>query len=387
MQGIAVNERVKCYIYPVEYSQHIYVELLVRVGSSQDGRLKGIAHFLEHMLLGFDRVMNIASANYEHIWGNTSFISTSYKIQVRDGQESNLKDCLEILRNICLGKTLDENLWGIVFIDIFSSNKKEASLLSNLSCEKIYFPIGEKEYLFKFDYNKVLSFFRTFYSNSPIALIVTGNITFKNIEQLIKEVFDSVHFEKSLTRNNSAIVQSKGCYFCNYNSEQIFMIKRNMNDCSLENRVIEDISFIICEEIIERTYFDVLHKECDVYCKRILYDNERQFICIEVKCHDDIKVSPESWHNIGTELLKQSAKVVCREIFDNIKNEYSLSIEKNGQITPEQYIGEAEKNFLFGIDIFQKNLYLDYIKRADYQLVHYEVAKLIKDLSVMLRTT
>ena len=37
MQGIALNKRVRHYIYPVDSSEETYVELLVKVGSEQDG--------------------------------------------------------------------------------------------------------------------------------------------------------------------------------------------------------------------------------------------------------------------------------------------------------------------------------------------------------------
>lgn len=164
MQGIALNKRVRHYIYPVDSSEETYVELLVKVGSEQDGNNRGVAHFLEHMLLGFDRVSKTARENYEYIWGNTSFTSTSFKIQLKRGQENSLKNSLKILRDICLGKTLDESLFGMILNDVidefhrFSFDKKESALLQELSYGKAYFPIGEKEYLYALDYGKVLVF-------------------------------------------------------------------------------------------------------------------------------------------------------------------------------------------------------------------------------------
>lgn len=38
------------------------------------------------------------------------------------------------------------------------------------------------------------------------------------------------------------------------------MIKRNMNNCSLKKRVVDDLSFIFCEDILERVYFTILDK-------------------------------------------------------------------------------------------------------------------------------
>lgn len=390
MQGIALNKRVRHYIYPVDSSEETYVELLVKVGSEQDGNNRGVAHFLEHMLLGFDRVSKTARENYEYIWGNTSFTSTSFKIQLKRGQENSLKNSLKILRDICLGKTLDESLFGMILNDVidefhrFSFDKKESALLQELSYGKAYFPIGEKEYLYALDYGKVLSFFNRFYSNSPIALVVIENITYQYVESLIAEIFGSVNFGERPSSEIFPEVQCKEYCTLAYNTEKIFMIKRNMNNCSLKKRVVDDLSFIFCEDILERVYFTILDKKCDVHCKRIFYDSERQYVCIQLKSEDNAKIELENWHNIGEKLHKQAIEILSEELFEKIKQEYSLCIEKISCITSEQYIGEIEKNFLFETEIFEKQLYIDIITQIKYQSVYEEVIRLVNELSKML---
>lgn len=92
----------------------------------------------------------------------------------------------------------------------------------------------------------------------------------------------------------------------------------------------------------------------------------------------------ENWHNIGEKLHKQAIEILSEELFEKIKQEYSLCIEKISCITSEQYIGEIEKNFLFETEIFEKQLYIDIITQIKYQSVYEEVIRLVNELSKML---
>lgn len=51
-----------------------------------------------------------------------------------------------------------------------------------------------------------------------------------------------------------------------------------------------------------------------MHCKRIFYDSERQYVCIQLKSEDNAKIELENWHNIGEKLHKQAIEILSEEL-------------------------------------------------------------------------
>lgn len=393
MKMVMPNKNVCYYIYPLENSEQIFIELIVKVGSNRDGKIKGIAHFLEHMLLGFDRALESVCVHYDNIWGKTGFNSTSYKVEVKDGKEDEIKDCLAILRDIYMGKTLNEDFYGMVLNDIFDEFeefllKKEIHILERLSNEEIDLPIGDKGCITNLlNYEKLLDFFNNYYAKSSIAIVVTGKVTYKKIEQMIFEIFGKIMFSSDSNRNvESRIIGKSYCYY-NNNSENKFFVKRPIKNYNLKKRAFDDVMFIIAEEIIGQAALIVMQKKCEVNVKRLLYDKDRQYICIEINENSGCQHGLDSWNKVAKESYVLIKKMLNKKNFEKLVYDYYINIEKSSEMTCEEYINEAKNDFLFGMEIYHKHLYLDCIKAIHYEMLYESLVNLIADFEISMRNT
>lgn len=388
-----LKNNISYYLYPTsECRKEITIELLVNVGSNQDDLIPGTAHFLEHMLLGFDRSGEDEKCCYDSIYGKTGFNLTSYKIKIASNDIKIVTGALEILRDILLGKTLIEDMYGMVFSDIclefdrYFLNNTDIKLLEGISIDQCRFPIGNQKKLYKLDFNLVKQFWNLWYIESPVALVAAGDFNVNNMEEEIKKIFGPLNMHKLYFHKKENIINAKELYMWNNGKNIIeLLIKKDLKFSSLRDRGEEDLVFSIIEVILKDHFFRRGELPFHVFFQRVRYDAERQY----VKLHISSTKEDAEWEEI---LKKGEFNVLTDDLFENIinektfeyfKKEYVKLVNNTGQLTVEEFITEATNNFLYNDAIYNKNDYIREIENIKFNDIRILLLNLIKNIETL----
>lgn len=157
------------------------ITLAVKVGSLSDGDCKGIAHYLEHMLiLSLANASQIAPRRFR-IKGTTDFDKTLYEITCSDHAED-ICQAVELLLEIYSGRLLKERDMEEAKRDINDEyerlNENNSNSLFNIlmGCTELFDskPLGTREGLNDITYEDIQAFHQRAYCNVPAHIIVVS---------------------------------------------------------------------------------------------------------------------------------------------------------------------------------------------------------------------
>jgi len=184
-------------------SESVAIEVMVKVGSNHEKKLRGIAHFIEHMLFeGTKTRTSLDIANeIESIGGEfnagTSNEFTVYYIHI---QKKHLAKAIDVLSDIIVNPSLSE--------DAIEKQRKVVSDEINLVTDEprfhqwilfqqaLYkrypsrFPVyGDKASIMKVTRDDLLAFYKEHYTPGNMILSLVGDINKRKALKLIKESF------------------------------------------------------------------------------------------------------------------------------------------------------------------------------------------------------
>lgn len=259
-----INTTVDWTYIPCDMTD-IYVGVTVNRGSLHDGHKKGIAHFLEHMLLCISD-KDILNKKY-NIRGTTYFDKTTYIISA-ENTFINFKNIIDLMIKIITGAYLSEENIEMVREDILkefyetTSTKTiifEKKFIKNLKITECI-PIGIEKDILDINFKDLLSFFHSAYVFKNIQLSILGGEQYweNYIKRRLKALESSYMYEYEIC-DSIGIVNSNTFYIDKYyNIDDGIYICTNLFDLQKEtnsyNRNVENIALYVIELAFSRNY-------------------------------------------------------------------------------------------------------------------------------------
>lgn len=189
------------------------LRLVVNAGSIlESDEQQGLAHFMEHMCFnGTKRFPKNELVNYlqsigvkfgQHLNAYTSFDETVYFLPIPADDSEKLEKGFQILEDWAFNTTLTpeeiDKERGVVLeeyrIGLGANKRMMGRFMPKMMYNSVYakrLPIGQKEVLENFTYDKLTSFYKDWYRPNLMAVIVVGDIDVAEMEKKI-----IAHFSK-----------------------------------------------------------------------------------------------------------------------------------------------------------------------------------------------
>ncbi|MBE0392814.1 pitrilysin family protein [Flavobacterium sp. PL002] len=187
------------------------LRLVINAGSIlENDDQRGLAHFMEHMNFNgtkrfpknklVDYLQSIGVKFGQHLNAYTSFDETVYFLPIPSDSPEKLENGFNIIEDWAFNADLTpeeiEKERGVVLEEYRLGLGADKRMLGRYLPKMMYnshyadrLPIGEKEILEKFKYDKIISFYKDWYRPDLISVIVVGDIDVAAMEKKIKEHF------------------------------------------------------------------------------------------------------------------------------------------------------------------------------------------------------
>ncbi|PZR22718.1 MAG: peptidase M16 [Flavobacterium psychrophilum] len=195
------------------------LRLVINAGSIlEDDDQQGLAHFMEHMCFNgtkrfpknqlVDYLQSIGVKFGQHLNAYTSFDETAYFLPIPSDDPAKLEKGFEIIEDWAFNTVLTpeeiDKERGVVLeeyrIGLGAENRMMKRFMPKMMYQSQYanrLPIGQKEILENFTYDKIKKFYKDWYRPNLMAVIVVGDIDVAQMEQKIKDHFSSYENPKN----------------------------------------------------------------------------------------------------------------------------------------------------------------------------------------------
>ena len=189
------------------------LRLVVNAGSIlETDEQQGLAHFMEHMNFNgtkrfpknklVDYLQSIGVKFGQHLNAYTSFDETVYFLPIPSDDAEKLEKGFQIIEDWAFNANLTpeeiDKERGVVLeeyrLGLGADKRMEDRYLPKMLYKSHYanrLPIGKKEVLENFKYDKIISFYKDWYRPDLISVIVVGDIDVNEMEKKIKSHFES----------------------------------------------------------------------------------------------------------------------------------------------------------------------------------------------------
>ena len=189
------------------------LRLVINAGSIlEDDNQQGLAHFMEHMCFNgtkrfpknqlVDYLQSIGVKFGQHLNAYTSFDETVYFLPIPADNPEKIEKGFQILEDWAFNANLTpeeiDKERGVVLeeyrLGLGADKRMEDRYIPKMMYNSQYavrLPIGKKEILENFTYDKLTSFYRDWYRPNLMSVIVVGDIDVDAMEQKIKEHFSA----------------------------------------------------------------------------------------------------------------------------------------------------------------------------------------------------
>jgi zinc protease len=195
------------------------LRLVVNAGSVlENDDQQGLAHFMEHMNFNgtkrfpknklVDYLQSIGVKFGQHLNAYTSFDETVYFLPIPSDNPDKLEKGFQVIEDWAFnavltpeeidkerGVVLEEYRLGLGADDRMMKRYMPKMLYKSHYADRM--PIGKKEILEKFSYDKVISFYKEWYRPDLMAVIVVGDIDVNAMEKKVKDHFESYQNPKN----------------------------------------------------------------------------------------------------------------------------------------------------------------------------------------------
>lgn len=195
------------------------LRLVVNAGSIlEDDDQQGLAHFMEHMNFNgtkrfpknklVDYLQSIGVKFGQHLNAYTSFDETAYFLPIPSDNAEKLEKGFQIIEDWAFNANLTaeeiDKERGVVLeeyrLGLGANKRMMERYLPKMMYKSHYaerLPIGKKEVLEKFTYDKITKFYKDWYRPDLISVIVVGDINVDEMEKKIKTHFESYQNPKN----------------------------------------------------------------------------------------------------------------------------------------------------------------------------------------------
>lgn len=197
----------------VKPENKVDLRLVINAGSIlESDDQQGLAHFMEHMCFNgtkrfpknqlVDYLQSIGVKFGQHLNAYTSFDETVYFLPIPSDSPEKLEKGFQILEDWAFNANLTpeeiDKERGVVLeeyrLGLGADKRMEDRYIPKIMYNSHYanrLPIGKKEILENFTYDKVISFYKDWYRPNLMSVIVVGDINVDEMEQKIKDHFAS----------------------------------------------------------------------------------------------------------------------------------------------------------------------------------------------------
>jgi zinc protease len=195
------------------------LRLVINAGSVlEEDDQQGLAHFMEHMCFNgtkrfpknelVDYLQSIGVKFGQHLNAYTSFDETVYFLPIPSDDPAKLEKGFEIIEDWAFNTILSpeeiDKERGVVLeeyrLGLGAENRMMKQFMPKMMYQSQYakrLPIGQKEILENFKYDKIKKFYKDWYRPDLMAVIVVGDIDVAQMEQKIKDHFASYENPKN----------------------------------------------------------------------------------------------------------------------------------------------------------------------------------------------
>jgi zinc protease len=195
------------------------LRLIVNAGSIlEDDKQLGLAHFMEHMNFNgtkrfpknklVDYLQSIGVKFGQHLNAYTSFDETVYFLPIPSDSPEKLENGFNIIEDWAFNANLTpeeiDKERGVVLeeyrLGLGAQKRMLGKYLPKLMHNSHYadrLPIGQKEVLEKFTYDKLVSFYKDWYRPDLMSVIVVGDIDVNEMEKKVKAHFENYQNPKN----------------------------------------------------------------------------------------------------------------------------------------------------------------------------------------------
>lgn len=352
--------------------------MVVDVGANSDGKNPGIAHLLEHVLLGFDRFQCEKELKKYEIIGKTGFDTTVYILTTNDVKE-NVEKCFRILASILNGTNMREFGYNVIKNDVVQEilaaqrSKKKGFYLGLF--KKLYgnsdilmnYPVGTLESVMKITYKEICDFWFKTYRAAPYRIAVMSEVDADFIQDKYSMYFRNAFYDSkdllmSPLNNNKLYIWNFGTGIGIY----IKLNKMNFYNKTIEERVAEDMGCALIEEYMPQ----YIHGNTFVNCHKLRYSKYEQFLSIELYIMDK-QLKKDFLCREKTGWLQEFVNFIlnsCRdEHFELLRSEY-INFIRQYVPTKKEQIFDMANSMIYGDVLFDTDLYikkLQNIKKDD----------------------
>jgi zinc protease len=189
------------------------LRLVINAGSIlETDEQQGLAHFMEHMCFNgtkrfpknklVDYLQSIGIKFGQHLNAYTSFDETAYFLPIPSDDPEKLEKGFQIIEDWAFNAVLTpeeiDKERGVVLeeyrLGLGADKRMMGRYLPKMMYKSHYadrLPIGKKEILENFKYDKLVAFYKDWYRPNLISVIVVGDIDVAEMEQKIKSHFES----------------------------------------------------------------------------------------------------------------------------------------------------------------------------------------------------
>lgn len=189
------------------------LRLMINAGSIlETDEQQGLAHFMEHMCFNgtkrfpknklVDYLQSIGVKFGQHLNAYTSFDETVYFLPIPSDDKEKVEKGFQIIEDWAFNTTLTpeeiDKERGVVLeeyrLGLGADKRMMGRFMPKMMYNSMYakrLPIGQKEILENFTYDKLTSFYKDWYRPNLMSVIVVGDIDVDEMEKKIKEHFSS----------------------------------------------------------------------------------------------------------------------------------------------------------------------------------------------------
>lgn len=378
-----LNNNIQCVTYQVPYmADEACVSLVVSVGSLYDGTKKGIAHYLEHMLImSVDNSINISEDL--SIRGYTDFDYTIYQIKCPNNICS-IRRSISILHNILSGEHLelkDMERARVAILEeyhVFQAKKDLVSLMKILTEEENLFsslPIGDLNIISTICFKSIVNYHLKWYRKESVGVSVVSTLGHNQIENLISDEFRTteklMHASFNSTGMTPSSLTSRWLFPRDGKELNIYIKNTSSLANNMKSRVIEDLGFIICENYMEEYFRDQWEMKVDVNVVKFRYSKQCRFYCIKIKGTTD---EFDTWlkgqkDNAVFQLYEYTIKNFHQEEFNLYKTYYAENIMLAKEPSIFKLSEDITNYFIFNDPIYEKKEYVNTVGLIQYEQI------------------
>lgn len=189
------------------------LRLMINAGSIlETDEQQGLAHFMEHMCFNgtkrfpknklVDYLQSIGVKFGQHLNAYTSFDETVYFLPIPSDDAEKVEKGFQIIEDWAFNTTLTpeeiDKERGVVLeeyrLGLGADKRMMGRFMPKMMYNSMYakrLPIGQKEILENFTYDKLTSFYKDWYRPNLMSVVVVGDIDVDEMEKKIKEHFSS----------------------------------------------------------------------------------------------------------------------------------------------------------------------------------------------------